>query len=192
MLKRLAVVVLVLSALALVFSCQVVDDTKNTGLDVTNLRLTTSDISNWAERVEGSFPGYAVFVGNAVCDDPIDGACGPYTAHQVVKTILQYMGRPSPVSGVNYKVDAYVMDFGTPVKAKAMFDDIKPASGTSMSGYADSVVIMDETTPNFGVTVYANFGKFYIELKMDNYTVKADAIADAKLFIDIYAAKIGF
>ena len=176
--------------LAVFCVCEVVDDSTDTSVDVESLRILTTDITNWTDRADGSFTGYEVFVGTDICNPPIDGACGPYNEQGVVKSIIQYMGRPTGTPDLLYNMDAFAMDFGTPAKAMAMFEAARPSSGTAMAGYATTVVVIDETTPNFGVTVFGHFDKFYIELKMDNYTVKEDAITDAKLFMDIYAAKI--
>ncbi len=159
--------------------------------EVEDLRLTVADVSGWTERAHGSFTGWGVYEGNALTgESPIDGAGDIYVAFGVVTTGMQYLESPPPSGTVNLFLDAYVMDFGTAEKAMAMYEELRPASGTAVGGEDDSVAIIDESTPSFGCMLYAHYGKFYIELKFNNYTTKSEAVGDAGLFLSVYKAKI--
>lgn len=191
MVARGAVWTAVVGVLALgIVSCETaqVDDGSALADDVAELRLTTADISGWSERPDADVGSYVIQVGGELCNPPIDGACDQYTSNGVVKTLIQYLTRPA--DPVPYKFDGYVMDFGTAAQARVMFDDAKGSAATTIAGFADSVAIVNEQTPSFGCTVYAHFGKFYIEIRLSGYDPASVAIADAATFVRVYSEKI--
>jgi hypothetical protein len=113
-----------------------------------------------------------------------------YVNGGVVTSGIQYLQSPPPSGTTNLELDAFVMDFGTADKARQMYDEMRPATGTAVGGEADSVAIVDESTPSFGCMLFAHYGKFYIELKFNNYAVKAEAVSDAGQFLGVYKQKI--
>jgi hypothetical protein len=82
------------------------------------------------------------------------------------------------------------MDFGTTANAAAMVQ--RQASIYSplinIPGYDSTVTIASPALG--GITVFAHFGKFYIEVSFIGYQDQSQAISDAKLFLDLIKSKI--
>ena len=176
--------------------CSVTQDPAGGADDVSDLEITSADISNWTARTDGSCTGACIYIGEAVMyDSPINGAGQIYVDLGVLQSLFQYMEAPSGNPSIPFYLEAYAMDFGTADAAKAMFDEkVQSVSAPSaMLGYDISVVAIDESTPYYGCTVFAHFGKFYIELKFNNYEPGGPgnpSVEDAALFVPIYEAKI--
>lgn len=92
-------------------------------------------------------------------------------------------------------IEAWVMDFGTPAAASAMYHKIKPISVPdsldkfktnpfSVPPYDSSVAIARPVQG--GVTAYAHFDKYYFELSNSGYAIRDSATADMKLFLEKY------
>ena len=64
------------------------------------------------------------------------------------------------------------------------------SSPSSLSGYTTARVAVDESSPSFGATVYACFAAYFIQLKLDGFDPRTDALDAAVQFIQIYDDKI--
>lgn len=92
-------------------------------------------------------------------------------------------------------IEAWVMDFGTPAHAAAMYHKIKPipipdsldrfkTNPFGIPPYDTATAIARPVQG--GITAYAHFNKYYFELSNSGYAVQDSALADIKLFLGKY------
>jgi len=121
---------------------------------------------------------------------PINGGAAEYVNAGALKFGIHYLQSSQTSSSTPLILDVYVIDYGSEEKARAAFELFKPANGAALSGFSKNDVIVDEASIAFGCLAHACFGKFYLELRFNNYSVKSMSLEDAAVFVSVYRKKI--
>jgi hypothetical protein len=157
-----------------------------TATSVSQLKITNGAISGW--QMVTTADSFGVWAAADFHND-IDGGDKPYTDRGLIEVADFHLLGPN---GTELGVHAYFMDFGTEAAATAMFQ-----YQASQSIYTPHVAITGyDNTVAFGyavlggITAFAHFKKFYIELPFTLYSAQGQAISDANLFLGYLKAKI--
>lgn len=169
-------------ALIIGVSCKLVEDEGESSQGVNALRLANSDVSPWTEI---SDDGFKDFKANNMVKE-INGGAQVYVDKGMVAGFKQYVE-----TGGGKKAELLVLDFGTEASASAIYsykvdgNDEKLAAGT----YSEAVAQLDNSAMS-GVTAYAHFGKYYLELSFTGYNDKAESRITATNFVEVFEEKI--
>jgi hypothetical protein len=180
------------------------------GENVQQLEIANNEITGWGIDTTGLGAGYLsqnpFAVSAANLHNVIDGGDMQYLSEGVIEAVFEYLQKYNSQK----QATIFFMDFGTNARAAAMVQDwashitadpiiiAKPPSYTGEDGWDtiparipgyDSTVAAVESTLG-GITVFAHFSKFYIELSFTGYQDQSQAISDAKLFLDNIKSKV--
>jgi hypothetical protein len=157
-----------------------------TATNVSQLKITNGAISGW--QIVTLSDSFGVFSAADFYID-IDGGDKPYTDRGLIEVADEHMAGPN---GAGLGPKAFFMDFGTDAAATAMFQYQASQSiytpHVAITGYDNSVAFGYAGVG--GITVFAHFKKFYIELPFVGYTSQNQPISDANLFLGFLKAKI--
>jgi hypothetical protein len=92
----------------------------------------------------------------------------------------------------NHKIRSFVLDYGTAAAAKKKFDAWVANNSTSKSEAIGSFPNTTAIGFDFGggMSVFAHFINFFVELRFNNYDSSSLAIPDASAFLNYYNSKI--
>ena len=160
------------------------------GENVQQLEIANNEITGWGIDTNGLGAGYSsqnpFAVSAANLHNVIDGGDMQYIDEGCIEAIFEYLQKYNSFE----QATIYFMDFGTTANAAAMVQ--RQASIYSplinIPGYDSTVTIASPALG--GITVFAHFGKFYIEVSFIGYQDQSQAISDAKLFLDLIKSKI--
>lgn len=155
--------------------------------NIRQLEIANNEIPDWS--VVKSADSFNVYTA-ANLHEVLDGGDLLYVQGGVVEIGIEDLEKA--VNDTDY-VYAYFMDFGTDINAAAMVQtEVSNFSGGDnpivITGYDNNVALARGNLG--GITVYAHFKKFYIELSFTGYQDQSQAISDAKLFLDLIKSKI--
>ena len=190
-LGRISIFILV--CVALVWNCG--DKVTNPQAKLQDLYFTTQ-ITGWVPDSSSHFVQYppdSLF-------NFIDGPAQRYIDSGLVSWFREKMnGGPTatPVGG-DYAFGGYVHDYGTTVKAKALYGakiaaNITPfpSAKVTLGQYSDNEA--QASAVGGGIQVYATFGTLYFEFNITGFTVSqisTIAVPEALKFLDKYKATI--
>jgi len=169
---------------ALLFSvCKIVDNQDSTDtIDV--LKIENEEVSGWNEDAND---GYVPFNPSNM-ETLVNGGAPAYVSKGLVEGFEQNMSKTNTER--SYK--GWVMDYGTPEKAAIMFNEkfTENSSTKEIAGtYAESAAILVPDT--YGYQGYANFGKYVLWMKFDNYgSNKSEAKNNLLGFMEVIKGKI--
>ena len=158
---------------------------------VSDLRLTGDDVSGWSERGGAvGCTGWGVYdATNVTGDSPINGDAQKYVdLGGVQEFAIQYLSAPAPSGGGELSYDVYLINYATEAKAAQAFEEFRENASIALSGFSpgSALALMD----GFGCRVYAYFGFFYIEIRLNNYPDPSQSLDDAAEFLRVYRRKI--
>jgi hypothetical protein len=157
------------------------DNDQSGANSVAQLQIMPSDVTGWQQTNGAS--GWETYSASNL-HNLIDGGDMQYTSRGLIE-----MGQQTLGSGQKILI-VYCMDFGNAANSKLMYGDKYNANSPLLAipNFPDSVAI---ATPTLGgVTAFAIFGKFYLELAFQGFQDQAEALRTTSLFIDLYSSKI--
>lgn len=180
--KKSIVFVTVCLSVILFMSCKLVEDSGESSQGVNALRLSSGDISPWAEDNSG---GFITFTASNM-QKLVNGGAPQYVEKGLVAGFEQRMSNGSKTAKL------LILDFGTEANAVSMYTktDNENSDKTASGTYPQTVAQLDNSAMS-GVTAIAHFGKYYMELAFTNYSDKSESRTTANSFVEVFEAKIG-
>jgi len=147
---------------------------------VSQLEIMPTDVTGWQQVA----PPWSIISASNL-HTVMDGGDILYIQNHVIEAGIQYLQGPN-----SKQIQTYCMDFGNQINSHQMFLDQKQTAPVILNipNYPDTVAIAASALG--GVTVYAYFSKFYLELSLTGFQDQAEALQTASLFLDIYTSKI--
>jgi len=182
-----SIVVLFITAGLFLFVCNLsTNKTNNTGkaTNVSQLFPTETDISGWKKNTTYGYTTWSA----ATLNDDIDGGSDKYTNRGMIECGDIAMLGPN---GEEIKHQSLIMDFGLDSNAAVMFNYKKDEFSTEevdITGYDNTVAFAHPGVG--GVTAFAHFKKFYLELKFEGFSDQNLAIQAAIQFLGLFKSKI--
>jgi len=169
----------------MIFACKIIAPNGGASqVTVENLRLANNEISGWAETgLNLTSFGYASVQGLSELEGLIDGGAAIYYENGFASGILQEMKTQT-----SQTCAAWVMDFGTPEKAKQMVgvQRANAASPLALPTLPDSIAFVnDNISKAFGYD-----SKFYFEIRVGGIFDAASRHSQLEIFMKTYFAKI--
>ena len=179
--KPIVSIIAALGVLLIVTSCKLVMDKDSSNQAVYALKLASGDITSWTQDASEGFSEFKA----STLETFINGGAPKYVDEGVVEGFIQNMSNSSK------KVIIYVMDFGTASNATAMYAQIDANNGSKIEAqsYSLNTAQLDDS-PSSGVTAYAHFGQYFIELSFSEFSDKTEARTTAPNFIEVFETKI--
>lgn len=156
-----------------------------TGIKTANLRVT-SEISGWAETPST----YQTFttVDQLAGDVGLDGEAYLYSNKGLINGIYQKLA-----STAGYRMELYILDFGSQAGASAVFAEVtatQVTNGIAVGAYPRTTAIFQDNG-NSAIT-YARIGRFFFKLSTTDYGgAISNATNAAILLLDFYKRRIG-
>jgi len=150
---------------------------------VADLEFTSNEVSPWKQY-------FVLFVPDSMMYDAIDGGAVQYIDNGLVEAAEQRLWK-SDSAGDSLLCRVFIMDFGTPSKAAAMFGTMVAAIPVekTFSSFPASVAAVNDA-PLVGNTTYAHFDRFYFQFDLVNYGDKTKALSDAEVFVRTMQSKV--
>jgi len=148
---------------------------------VSQLRLFNGDISGWVESSNAD--SFNIYTGTEL-ENPLDGGADVYTGMGMIQAFIQDVEGPSP-----QRLIVYAMDFGSPAAATQMFAQEQGQMGATsipIRGYDVATAFATSVSGGTGVTVYAHFDKFYLQLMLTGFSNQTDAMSKAYMFLHLF------
>jgi hypothetical protein len=178
-------------------TCGPTSPTPTPSTPLNELTITSNEFPGWGNDTilmdTTHYIGSTAFT-DTMIHDFVDGGntdyCGACNGHGSLKSgLATYFKYPD--SG--YKLFSLVIDYGTASAANAEFNVwINKKTGQTqvpIPSFSNTTAVGYEG--NGGVTAYAHFSNYYIELQFSNYNGLTDlAVADAKIFLAYFQSKI--
>jgi hypothetical protein len=149
-------------------------------LSASDLRLT-NEASGWSEE-SGSYIEFDV----QGLYDLIDGGAVPHEEYGLVEGIYQTMTGPS-----GRTAEIYVEDMDNAANAKELFDyqaQNAVSQKVTFPDFAEAAAVASQHLS--GITVFAYFGQFYLNVNLMGYTDAQTATTDGNGFLKTYQNKI--
>jgi hypothetical protein len=146
------------------------------------MQIADNELSGWTQAA-----GFDTFYTMPIdtLNRLIDGPEQTYKDYGCKEIAYQTLTGPDP------KVfSSFAMDFVTVSKAAAMFNykKLQVGPGKNISSFDDATAFA--TTVENGVTAYAHFNKFYLEMKLEGFADTVEVLAVAGQFLNAFKAKI--
>jgi hypothetical protein len=174
-----------IAIMVMTFSCKIIaPDGGPAPVTAENLRLANNEISGWCESgLNLTNAGYTSVQGLSELEGLIDGGAAIYYENGFTAGILQEM-----MTQASQTCAAWVMDFGTPEKAKQMVEvqRANAASPSCLPTLPDSIAFVnDNISKAFGYD-----SKFYFEIRVGGFPDVASRHSQLEIFMKTYFAKI--
>ncbi len=157
---------------------------------VEQLKIIDNDITGWqiakvsdTSVISDSFDVYTP----AALYSKMDGPAGEYIDQGVVTAMFEHMTSPDGQNDLQLKV----MDFGTPAKATAMFNDKKSREFNNailVAPYADTLVVARPLLA--GLSVCAHYKKFYFEMDVSGFSDRTRELQTVDAVMDLFIRRI--
>ena len=152
---------------------------------VRQLRLFNGDVSGWIEATTAD--SFNIYTGTEL-ENPLDGGADAYTNMGMIQAFIQDMVGPNPEGLV-----IYAMDFGSNDAAVAMYKQEQAQWGATslpVGSYPSATAFAVVVSGGTGVTVYANFDKFYLQLMLTGFSNQTDAMSKAYMFLHLFYLRV--
>jgi hypothetical protein len=167
---------------AVFFYCKLVNEEGET-YTIKMLKIEDGEVSGWNAS---SYKGFVQF-NTSNMEELVNGGSDQYIPKGLVEGFEQNMEK----EGTERTYQSWTVDFGTPEKAANMFN-IKALANPTMepaTEFATTEAFLVSDT--YGYQGFANFGKYYVWMKFDNFgSNKSEAKNNLLGFLKVVKAKI--
>jgi hypothetical protein len=125
----------------------------------------------------------------------IDGGGAKYVVNGMKQMADLYMKGSTNSDGTTQSLvpqSSFIMDFGTAVTAKNMYqymkDQFYDSDALKLPGYSDSLAYVTKSIS--GITLFSYCKQFYFELCMDNFPSHESAMTAGKMFLEFFISKV--
>jgi hypothetical protein len=158
--------------------------------NVRMLKFTNTDISNW--KMAPSADSFTLWTAANFYDD-VDGGIEVYTDRGLIELADIHLIGPAGSEGLNeIPVHSFIMDFGTEANALEEYNFQKTrysADAFDIPKYGNKVAFAKPILG--GITVYAHFRKFYLEISFIGFDNQNLSVSTATQFLGLFQMKIG-